>query len=82
VTGSGIGNVLRRVAADSPAKDGATAPVQNLSEVAGVRLAAGEGGAKLAALGVIVGQDKGASAAADSFVQALAEHRFWGRPQL
>ncbi|MHA0036280.1 catalase [Deinococcus sp. PESE-13] len=82
VTGSGIGNVLRRVAADSPARDGATAPVQNLSEVAGVRLAAGEGGAKLAALGVIVGQDKGAGAAADSFVQALAEHRFWGRPQL
>lgn len=82
VTGSGVGGVLRRVAADPNAKDAATAPVQNLSEVAGVRLAAGEGGAKLAALGVIVGQDKQAQAAAESFVQALAKHRFWGRPQL
>ncbi|WP_339097362.1 catalase [Deinococcus sp. VB343] len=80
LTGSGIGNVLQRIAGNAQADN--AAPVQNLSEVAGVRLAAGEGGAKLAALGVIVGQDKQAQAAAEALVKALAQHRFWGRPQL
>ncbi len=81
LTATPLTKVLRQVSGNAPA-NGAGPAVHNLSEVAATRLAAGEGGKKLSAMGIIIAQPNAAQAELDAFVKALAHHRFWGRPQL
>jgi len=79
LTASPVGRLLRSLAGT---KDG-TAPaqgVQNLSEVGAMSLTAGAA-ETLATHGILIGQAD-ADRTVKAFVQALAAHRYWGRPQV
>ena len=77
LSASPIGKVLRALGGKADAKG---QPVTNLAEVAAVGslLAAS---AQLAALGIVISAKGEAQKAPADFIKALAQHRFWGRPQ-
>ncbi|MBK9711975.1 MAG: catalase [Kouleothrix sp.] len=59
-----------------------TVGVQNLSEVGRVLQANGPSAGDLAKIGIIVGQSGDLQDVIKRFLDAIAHHRFWGRPRL
>jgi catalase len=87
LTASEIGKLIPRPgSADSGATQvsptDTSGGVQSLSEVGRVLQASGTSASQLAALGIIVGQSADLQNAIKQFLDAIAHHRFWGRPRL
>ncbi|WP_233554359.1 catalase-related domain-containing protein [Deinococcus cavernae] len=81
ISASPIGKVLRALGGkDTDGNGQPKAPVTNLAQVAGVNWMS-DASAALARLGILVPARSGNQAALQQFMQALAHHRFWGRPQ-
>jgi catalase len=87
---SEVGKLLRALAEADRKPSGGSAPnatppsepVGALSGVGAVRMAQAIDPQRLAAYGVVVGGNGTTAAAVKRFVDALAQHRFWNRPNL
>lgn len=82
LTASEIGKLLRAISAPDTAATPTPDDVQNLSEVGGMLLTNGDNITKLAKFGIIVGKSGNASSVIQTFINSVAQHRFWGRPRL